>query len=69
MSDTTKRGINEDDGRLIPEREIDQEDNEFLKNKDNPDWPKAIVFKKPASKLNRDLLYSSKQIRGIRYGE
>lgn len=56
----------DDDGRLVPEREIDQSDNMYLKHMDDPNWPLAV---KPRPRKVPAHLISSKQVRGIRYGE
>jgi hypothetical protein len=50
----------------VKKREIDQADNAYVLNRNNPDWPLAV---KLAASRKRIRLVSNKQIRGIRYGE
>lgn len=54
------------DDRLTPEREIDQEENMYIKNRDNPDWPLAVKSRK-LKKIPPHLI-SQRQIRGLRSG-
>jgi hypothetical protein len=59
MSDTKK---------LVNDRVIEDDDNMYLRHRDNKEWPRAI--RKPRPKISElpEHLISKKQIRGISSG-
>ena len=51
--------------KVVDKRTINQSENAYAFNRDNPNWPLAVKTQRKHVPAN---LISSKQIRGIKYG-